>query len=207
MALSGTLCPPLIPTRRGCSSRIKAQFVDSDPGHSFEAIREHIFGSNNASANPPPMNGFTQQASSMNGFDPEMVAAYKSLVSKFAPNRLYVHSATSSGATINIPSLLIKAYPERKIFKNLDDAGISWGIYYQNIPSTLFYKNLRKLKCLFNFRPYGLSFKKHAKEGKLPGYVVVEQRYVDTKVEPANDDHPSHDVYEGQMFVKEVYES
>ena len=29
---------------------------------------------------------------------------------------------------------------------------------------------------------------------------------MDTKVEPGNDDHPSHDVYEGQMFVKEVYE-
>jgi len=55
--------------------------------------------------------------------------------------------------------------------------------------------------------PYGLFFKKHAKEGKLPGYVVVEQRYTDTKLEPANDDHPSHDVYEGQMFVKEIYET
>ncbi|KAL0435329.1 UNVERIFIED_CONTAM: Non-specific phospholipase C2 [Sesamum radiatum] len=55
--------------------------------------------------------------------------------------------------------------------------------------------------------PYGVSFKKDAKNGKLPGYVVVEQRYMDSKVEPANDDHPSHDVYQGQMFVKEVYET
>lgn len=30
---------------------------------------------------------------------------------------------------------------------------------------------------------------------------------MDLKLEPANDDHPSHDVYEGQMFVKEVYET
>lgn len=73
----------------------QAQFVDPDPGHSFQAIREQIFGSNDTSANPPPMNGFAQQAYSMdpstnmsqnvmNGFDPEMVAVYKSLVSEFA---------------------------------------------------------------------------------------------------------------------------
>ncbi|KAK9043010.1 hypothetical protein V6N11_071361 [Hibiscus sabdariffa] len=157
----------------------------------------------------------------MNGFDPEMVAVYKSLVSEFAvfdrwfasvpsstqPNRLYVHSATSVGATSNIPSLLVNGYPQRTIFENLDDGGVSWGIYYQNILATLFYKNLRKLKYLFRFRPYGLTFEKHAKEGKLSGYVVVEQRYLDTKLEAANDDHPSHDVYQGQMFVKEVYET
>lgn len=75
----------------------QAQFVDPDPGHSFQAIREQIFGSNNdtTSANPPPMNGFAQQAYSMdpstnmsqnvmNGFEPDMVAVYKSLVSEFA---------------------------------------------------------------------------------------------------------------------------
>ncbi|KAK2976737.1 hypothetical protein RJ640_018210 [Escallonia rubra] len=30
---------------------------------------------------------------------------------------------------------------------------------------------------------------------------------MDSKLEPANDDHPSHDVYQGQAFVKEVYET
>ncbi|CAN6691748.1 unnamed protein product [Malus baccata var. baccata] len=193
-------------------------YVDPDPGHSFQAIREQIFGSDNTAADPPPMNGFAQQAYSMdnttpmsqdvmNGFDPDMVAVYKTLVSEFAvfdrwfaslptstqPNRLYVHSGTSAGATSNIPALLAKGYPQRTIFQNLEDAGISFGIYYQNIPSTLFYRNLRKLK--------------HANEGKLPGYTVIEQRYFDIKSAPANDDHPSHDVYHGQMFVKEEYET
>ncbi|KAI5673769.1 hypothetical protein M9H77_14133 [Catharanthus roseus] len=208
----------------------KSHFVDPDPGHSFQAIREQIFGSNDTSAVPPPMNGFAQQARSMdpnmtqsvmNGFDPDMVGVYKTLVSEFAvfdrwfasvpastqPNRLYVHSATSHGATSNIASLLAKGYPQRTIFENLDDAGISFGIYFQNIPATLFYRNLRKLKYVGKFHPYDLSFKNDAKKGKLPSYVVVEQRYMDSKLEPANDDHPSHDVYQGQMFVKEVYET
>lgn len=210
----------------------QAQFVDPDPGHSFQAIREQIFGSNDTSASPPPMNGFAQQAFSMtgstnmsdnvmNGFQPDMVAVYQTLVSEFAvfdrwfasvpsstqPNRLYVHSATSHGATSNIASLLAKGYPQRTIFENLDAEGYSFGIYYENIPATLFYRNLRKLKYLTKFRPYGLWFKSDAKKGKLPNYVVVEQRYMDSKLTPANDDHPSHDVYQGQMFVKEVYET
>ncbi|WCJ28856.1 non-specific phospholipase C2 [Euphorbia peplus] len=208
-------------------------YVDPDPGHSFQAIREQIFGSNETSSEkPPPMSGFAQQAFAMdntttmardvmNGFRPESVAVYSSLVSQFAvfdrwfasvpsstqPNRLYVHSGTSAGATSNIPGLLIKGYPQRTIFENLDDAGIDWGIYFQNIPATLFYRNLRKVKYIGNFHSYDLSFKNDAKKGKLPGYVVVEQRYMDTKLQPANDDHPSHDVYQGQMFVKEVYET
>ncbi|KAL6564827.1 Phosphatidylglycerol/phosphatidylinositol transfer protein [Orobanche minor] len=149
------------------------------------------------------------------------VAIYKTLGSEFAlfdrwfasvpastqPNRLYVHSATSHGTTSNVATLLAKGYPQRTIFEDLDDAGISFGIYYQNIPATLFYKNLRKLKYLGKFHLYGLSFKSDAENGKLPSYAVVEQRYMDSKLEPANDDHPSHDVYQGQMFVKEVYET
>ncbi|CAH9134554.1 unnamed protein product [Cuscuta epithymum] len=208
-----------------------AHFVDPDPGHSFQAIREQVFGSSNeTSSDPPPMNGFVQQAASldpnmsrsvMNGFDPDMVGVYKALVSEFAvfdrwfasvpastqPNRLYVHSATSHGATSNVAHLLAEGYPQRTIFDSLSEAGVDFGIYYQNIPATLFYRNLRKLKYTFKFRPYGLCFESDARKGKLPGYVVVEQRYIDSKVEPANDDHPSHDVYQGQMFVKEVYET
>ncbi|KAG0452484.1 hypothetical protein HPP92_025148 [Vanilla planifolia] len=207
-----------------------AQYVDPDPGHSFEAIREQVFGSNVTSASPPPMNGFVQQAASMsskmpeavmNGFPPEMVAVYESLVSEFAvfdrwfaavpastqPNRMYVHSATSHGATSNDATQLALGYPQRTIFENIDDAGLSFGIYYQNIPAVLFYRNLRKLKYAAKFHPYDHAFKDHAAGGTLPNYAVIEQRYMDTKDQPATDDHPSHDVYRGQMFIKEIYET
>lgn len=39
----------------------------------------------------------------------------------------------------------------------------------------------------------------------LPNYTV--QRYMDMELLQANDDHPSHDVYNGQMFIKEVCET
>ncbi|KAL2941990.1 Non-specific phospholipase C2, partial [Bienertia sinuspersici] len=197
--------------------------VDPDPGHSFQAMREQIFGSGQAGSDPARMNGFAQQAYTinksmemarhvMNGYKPEMVPVYKALVQEFAvfdrwfasvpsstqPNRLFCSFSYFGGAT---------SYPQRTIFENLESEGHSFGIYYQNIPATLFYRNLRKLKHITKFLPYGTFFKRHARQGKLPSYVVVEQRYTDTKAEPANDDHPSHDVYQGQMFVKEVYET
>ena len=36
---------------------------------------------------------------------------------------------------------------------------------------------------------------------------MIEQRYFDLLSIPGNDDHPSHDIAEGQRFVKEVYET
>lgn len=209
--------------------RDDAEFVDPDPGHSYQAIREQIFGGNDTSASPAPMNGFAQQAESMDegfsrtvmsGFRPEIVSAYTSLAMEYAicdrwfasvptstqPNRFYVHSATSHGEMSNVRNDLIKGFPQKTIFDSIEESGLTFGIYYQNIPATLFFTNLRKLKHVKNFLKYELLFKKHALEGKLPNYVVVEQRYFDLKISPANDDHPSHDVYQGQQFVKEVYE-
>ncbi|KAJ6345552.1 hypothetical protein OIU78_008246 [Salix suchowensis] len=168
------------PSSRKFFTNNQAQFVDPDPGHSFQAIREQIFGSEDTSKNSAPsMNGFAQQAFSMDasanmsrdvmsGFEPDMVAVYKTLVSEFLCLRQVVCFCAVIHAT---------------------------------------QPNLRKLKYITKFHPYGTSFKTHAKQGKLPGYAVLEQRYMDMKIVPANDDHPSHDVYQGQMFVKEVYET
>lgn len=207
-----------------------AFYVDSDPGHSFQAIREQIFGSDDTSADPAPMSGFAQQAEGMapgmsktvmSGFNPADLPVYTALANEFAvfdrwfasvpastqPNRFYVHSATSHGATSNVRKDLIHGFPQKTIFDSLDENGLSFGIYYQNIPAVLFFKSLRKLKHIPKFHDYRLMFKLHAKRGKLPNYAVIEQRYFDVSLTPANDDHPSHDVARGQKLVKEVYET
>ncbi|KAK6162747.1 hypothetical protein DH2020_002588 [Rehmannia glutinosa] len=187
--------------------------VEPDPGHSFEATYEQIYGvkldETRASANnlSPTMEGFAQQAETiqkgmanivMNGFRPESLPVYKELISEFAvcdrwfssipsltqPNRLFIHSATSYGATANDTKMLIEGYPQKTIFESVEEGGFSFGIYYQYPPSTLFYRNLRKLKYIRNFHQFDLSFKRHCKEGKLPNYVVIEQRYFETKLVP-----------------------
>ncbi|KAL2491391.1 Non-specific phospholipase C3 [Abeliophyllum distichum] len=207
-------------------------YIEPDPGHSFEATYEQIHGVQwKESQNlPPTMEGFAHQAESiqkgmanivMNGFKPESVPVYKELVSEFAvcdrwfssvptltqPNRLFIHSATSYGATANDTKMLVQGYPQKTIFESMEENGFSFGIYYQFPPSTLFYRNMRKLKYIDNFHQFDLHFKKHCEEGKLPNYVVIEQRYFETKLFQGNDDHPPHDVSEGQKFVKQVYEA
>ncbi|KAJ4959026.1 hypothetical protein NE237_026137 [Protea cynaroides] len=213
----------------------QSEYVDPDPGHSYQEIYEQVFGvawseSNSGKKLTPSMEGFAMQAEEkekgtsetvMNGFRPDAVPVYKELVSEFAvcdrwfasnpastqPNRLFVHSGTSHGLTGNNSKILIEGLPQKTIFDSLDEAGFSFGIYYQYPPSTLFYRNLRKLKYISKFHQFDLEFKNHCKKGKLPNYVVVEQRYFDLKILPGNDDHPSHDVSQGQKFVKEVYEA
>ncbi|CAA0827152.1 Non-specific phospholipase C3 [Striga hermonthica] len=208
--------------------------VEPDPGHSFEAVFEQIYGipwDDEKRANlAPTMEGFAQQAESiqqgmsrivMNGFRPEQVPVYKELISEFAvcdrwfssaptltqPNRLFVHSATSYGAIANDTKMLVKGYPQKTIFESVEESGFSFGIYYHYPPSTLFYRNLRKVKYIDNFHQFDLHFKRHCREGKLPNYVVIEPRYFESKLVPGNDDHPPHDIAEGQRLVKEVYES
>lgn len=139
--------------------------VEPDPGHSFEATYEQIYGvqwsANDVRA--PTMEGFVQQGESiqkgmanivMNGFKPESLPVCKELISEFAvcdrwfssiptltqPNRLFIHSATSYGATTNDTKMMVQGYPQKTIFESVEEGGFEFGIYYQYPPSTLFYR-------------------------------------------------------------------
>ncbi|KAG8487987.1 hypothetical protein CXB51_018539 [Gossypium anomalum] len=229
--VTGNECNPIstkTPNPKSICFTNDAQFVDPDPGHSFEAVEQQVFGSTPSSF--PSMSGFVEQAFSispnmsetvMKGFKPEAVPIYATLVKEFAvfdrwfssipgptqPNRLFVYSATSHGSTSHVKKQLAQGYPQKTIFDSLHENGKDFGVYFQNIPTTLFYRNLRKLKYVFKFHQFDLKFKKDALNGKLPSLSVIEPRYFDLKGLPANDDHPSHDVANGQKLVKEVYET
>lgn len=114
------------------------------------------------------MNGFVQQAKErgglgmvkavMSAFDPSSIPVYAALADEFAvfdrwfascptstqPNRLFVHSATSHGLSSNIRRYLVPGLPQKTIFDSIHDDGLSFGIYYQNIPAVLFYRSLRR---------------------------------------------------------------
>ncbi|XP_047326451.1 non-specific phospholipase C6-like [Impatiens glandulifera] len=207
-----------------------AEYVDPDPGHTFENVEQQVFGSGSESNTFPSMSGFVEQALSisknlsetvMKGFKPESIPVYTALVKEFAtfdrwfsslpgptqPIRLFVYSATSFGSTSHDKKQLAIGYPQKTIFDSLYENGYNFGIYFQNIPTTLFYRNMRKLKYAFKFHSYDFKFKKDARDGKLPNLTVIEPRYFDLKGFAANDDHPSHDVANGQKLVKEVYET
>lgn len=212
-------------TERICFSD-DAEFVDPDPGHSFEEVQQQVFGSGLI----PSMTGFVEQALTMSenlsatvmkGFKPENLPVYAALVREFAvfdrwfssipgptqPNRLFVYSATSHGSTSHVKKQLATGYPQKTIFDSLHENGLDFGIYFQSFPTTLFFRNLRKLKYIFKLHQYDLKFKRDARNGKLPSLTVIEPRYFDLIGFQGNDDHPSHDVANGQKLVKEIYET
>ncbi|TKY68765.1 Non-specific phospholipase C3 [Spatholobus suberectus] len=177
-------------------------FVEPDPGHTVEDVYEQVFGepwseSSAAKRLSPRMEGFAQNAAKqkkgstaetvMSGFKPDLLPVYRELIKEFVvcdrwfasvpgptqPNRLYVHSATSYGLTTQDTEKLVGGLPQKTIFDSLDENGFSFGIYYQYPPSTLFFRNLRKLKYTDNFHSFDLKFKMHCEEGKLPNYVEL----------------------------------
>ncbi|KAL2892646.1 Non-specific phospholipase C3 [Bienertia sinuspersici] len=174
--------------------------VDPDPGHSIQDVYEQIFGEpwsqeSTQKKLPPKMQGFAQNANRiktqmdetvMNGFKPELVPVYKELVNQFAVCDRWFASIPAS------------TQPNRLYVHSATSHGLS---------SNDSNKNLRKLKYIPKFHQFDVTFKRHCKEGKLPNYVVIEQRYLDMKLLPGNDDHPSHDISIGQKFIKEVYEA
>lgn len=206
-----------------------AELVDPDPGHEFEQVAEQIYGSmERVSLTTPTMDGFVAQAESvmpglskrvMSAFRPEVVPVTTALAMNFAifdrwfssvpsstqPNRFFVHSTTSNGLLSNDKGTLLKGMPQRTIYEDVYEAGLSFGVYYQQIPAMLFFRNMRALKYVQNFNPYD-RFKTDAMSGRLPNLVVIEQRYYDVADTPANDDHPTHDISQGQKLIKEVYE-
>jgi phospholipase C len=215
----------------------QAPYVDqADPGHSYQDILMQIFGAQSEpdtgdATGVALMDGFAANAETkqaglsktiMSAFAPEAIPIHTTLVQEFAvvdrwfasvpsstqPNRQYLHSATSHGLMSNNTELLAEGMPQKTIFEVIEEASLTFGIYYQQIPNTLFYRNLRQLKyVLNNFHSYQLSFLEDAKNGVLPNYTVIEPKYFDILTDAANDDHPVHDVAQGQALIKEVYEA
>jgi len=175
------------------------------------------------------MNGFAQNAESliegfghnvMRCFDPADVPVLSELGRQFAvfdewyssipgntqPNRFYLHAATSAGMAANDVWKLIRGFDLKTIFESLDEVGLTSGSYFMEVPGTLFFKYMRQPENWSKFHHYS-GFKRQAAEGTLPNYVFIDPRYFDTPNAPGNDDHPSHDVSEGQRLMKDVYDT
>ncbi|CAO2185210.1 unnamed protein product [Urochloa humidicola] len=184
-----------------------------------------------AAAAQPSMSGFVRSALSINSllssfvmraFRPSLLPTFSTLAPSFAvfdrwfssipgptqPNRLFLYSATSHGAIAHDKLNLLLGYPQRTIFESLTADGHDFAVYFKTIPTVLFYRRLRSLRYASrSFHRYDSTFKAHAARGSLPALSVIEPRYFDLTGSPADDDHPAHDVANGQRLVKEVYEA
>ena len=64
---------------------------------------------------------------------------------------MYVHSATSHGATDNDVLHMILGYPQKSIYNSLNEANKSWKIYYEMISSAMVFSKLRNKNDLKKF--------------------------------------------------------
>lgn len=216
-------------------NRAAGPLTGVDPNHSFEGVREQLFGASLDQPDPAPMNGFVsnyikdvggdvaQGKTIMNCHSPESLPVLAGLAQNYRvctrwfssvpgptwPNRFYMHAATSAGLVTNEP--LDDDVPT--IFDRLDGSR-SWRIYAGDVPQCLSVESLAlrfvqdhlRLDQDRHFQPLARFFTDLA-SGSLPAYSFIEPQYFDTPFGQASDQHPPHDTRIGEALLAHVYNS
>lgn len=210
-----------------------AEYVDPDPFHSYEAIAQQMFGSdaNSTLGRTPTMSGFVANGIAnlgeedglkvMSCFDPTTLPVLTTLASNFAlldnyfaeplptfPNRLFTMSATSFGVGENSKFWTIVGFPQTSIFQAIDEAGLEWRNYMEAGASSWLFSYTRNA-TFFKQQRYRFmdSFFQDVAKGDLPAFSWIDPLYFDFGTNKASDQHASHDVADGERFLKSVYEA
>jgi phospholipase C len=161
----------------------------------------------------------------MHGLDPTLVPIITTLARSFTvcdhwfssvpgptwPNRFFLHAGTAKGfiETPEVPGQFISQfwtspYDMPTIFENLMERGLTWTVYFDDYAQAF---ALRRL------HPYGDRFQRYeqfardVEHGTLPTYAFIEPRSFSAPGFPANDQHPPHDLSEGEKLIAEVYDT
>jgi phospholipase C len=203
---------------------------DPDVAHDFLDVSQQIFGTQNPSPDAQPtMSGFVADYGAvsesvakshrvMKCFDPQKIPVLTTLAQQYAlctrwfssvpgptlPNRAYAHGATSVGHV----DMTVNWWKESKtIYELLTDHGFSAKIYYTDATIALTYGGMIDRQDEF-FVPDFNAFYDDCKGNNLPNYCFLEPRYnASTGDDPiaASDQHPDHDVEEGETLIQDVY--
>ena len=207
-----------------------------DPNHSTPATTSKIYGQAclaNPHCDTPTMDGFaeyafahrhsiTKAASLLNAFTPKAVPIITTLAQEFAvfdrffashpgptfPNRLFQLMGTSSGCTeTGTWDDKTFLYKGRTIFDIVEEAEHDWKFFYADAPLEM--ALVEKLA----FNPTKVkgwnTFLEDLSTGNLPSFSFVNPRWFVnlTTFEQASDQHPDHDVRQGELLMKTVYET
>jgi phospholipase C len=204
-----------------------------DPGELFTDMRMQLDGL--APAAQPTMSGFVdnymRQPSTgadrdpkavMHVYRPEQLTATTMLARSFAvsdrwfasapcetwPNRYFLHCGTAGGFVNNRRSRFPYRWPRTlpTIFRRLDRRGYPWKIYFHDLPQAATLIELwPKIPTHFSF--FDPEFAADVHGGRLPAYSFIEPRYYSSIRHLAlpNDQHPPHDLQDGEALVAAVY--
>ncbi|MBT8495889.1 MAG: alkaline phosphatase family protein [Deltaproteobacteria bacterium] len=187
--------------------------LDEDPPHEWSSSRlqwndgandgfvtqhQNRFGSGVA---PHPMGYLTREELpflyAMADVGASCDAWYSSVMGPTWPNRMYLLSGQSNGRTNNdFPTGGGFDWPT--VFHQLDDAGIEWTFYYNDLPFLPLWKGIEPEGRVKRFFP---DFFEDAEAGALPPVVFIDPDF------GVNDDHPPHHPILGQQFLASIYAS
>jgi phospholipase C len=213
------------------SAKFEGQLKD-DPDHHFPGVDLQIFGGSQVTGRVANMQGFIKSYFSqvndlktshaiMSYFAPDQLPVLTTLATEFAVfngwfssipgpticNRAFAHYGTSFGQVSMDIFFLFD--PILSTYERMVAAGKTAKIYYYDQTSSTMeivnlLKNQPKLFGTFS------QFLGDCKSGALPDYSFVEPCYNDHTGDDggailASDQHPDHDVREGERFIATVY--
>ena len=208
--------------------------LDPDPDHHFPGVDLQIYGGAPPStARVPNMQGFVkdyfQQTNDVNRshyimyyFTPDMLPVLTTLATEFAVfngwfssipgpticNRAFAHYGTSFGQ-VGLDIFYILDTSIASIYMRMLNAGHTAKIYYYDQPSSTM-----EIVNLLNDQPQLFAdypqFIADCQQGTLPDYSFIEPCYNDHPGPDggerlASDQHPDHNVQEGEKFIASVY--
>jgi phospholipase C len=203
--------------------------LDPDPNHHFPSVHQQLF--DGATNGKPTMGGFVKSyyqerkdvehsRKIMYYFAPEKLPVLTALARNFALfngwfssipgptlcNRAFAHYGTSFGQV----SMDVFYYHKEplSIYQRLNNSGHSGRVYYYDEASS----SLEVVNLLQDqphlFGTYE-QFLEDCKLNKLPQYTFIEPNYTDHEGDGgeiiASDQHPDHDVQQGEVFLATVY--
>src|SRR5215470_7760177 len=205
--------------------------LDPDPDHAFAAVDTQIFNGTTTNPRQPNMQGFInsyfQQRRDTNHsqkimyyFTRDKLPVLTTLANEFALfnrwfasipgpticNRAFAHYGTSFGRVTMDPFYVNTVY--KSIYQRLAAGGRTAKIYYYDqSSSTMEVVNLLQDQPQF----FGLyqQFLSDCKKGTLPDYSFIEPNFTDhdgdNGEELASDQHPDHNVQQGEIFIASIY--
>ncbi|MBZ5726738.1 MAG: hypothetical protein LAP87_17295 [Acidobacteriia bacterium] len=206
--------------------------LDPDPDHHFPAVHKQLFFGTPGPPAVPSMQGFVQSyfdqqhdvshsRKIMFYFATDKLPVLHTLARNYAVfngwfssipgptvcNRAFAHYGTSFGkASLDI--FFLKE-PFKSIYERLLAAGRTTKLYYFD-PSSSTQEVVNLLKNQPQIFATYPQFLEDCKRGLLPDYCFVEPNYSDHPGEGggellASDQHPDHDVQEGEVFIATIY--
>jgi len=127
------------------------------------------------------------------------------------PNRFFVHAATSNGLIESptdaaaLAGFLGTRFRLRTIYEQLMARGRTWAIYFGDHAQAFGISTLHRY-ANDGFRRLE-TFAADVRAGTLPNYAFLEPQYMDAPGSPASDQHPPHDLREGERLIAWVYDA